>query len=90
MDGHGTGMAGLIAAHGHNEGRDGILGIAPQAKIFPVRLGVHSGGNDEARLAAGIPVEDQVLAKDSELERVLGARNHGSAPTAQVCTRLNG
>ena len=35
-DGHGTGMAGLIAGHGHGNG-DGILGIAPKAKIFPIR-----------------------------------------------------
>jgi type VII secretion-associated serine protease mycosin len=31
-DGHGTGMAGLIAAHG------GVLGIAPKARILPVRV----------------------------------------------------
>jgi type VII secretion-associated serine protease mycosin len=36
--GHGTGMAGLIAAHGHGTGnKDGALGIAPKAKILPVR-----------------------------------------------------
>lgn len=35
-DGHGTGMASLIAGHGHGNG-DGVLGIAPQAKILPIR-----------------------------------------------------
>ncbi|UQU65717.1 type VII secretion-associated serine protease mycosin [Couchioplanes caeruleus] len=34
--GHGTGMAGIIAGRGHGSG-DGILGIAPQAKILPIR-----------------------------------------------------
>jgi type VII secretion-associated serine protease mycosin len=34
--GHGTGMAGLIAAHGNNG--NGALGIAPDAKILPVRV----------------------------------------------------
>ncbi|GAB3800448.1 type VII secretion-associated serine protease mycosin [Micromonospora zhanjiangensis] len=34
--GHGTAMAGLIAAHGHGNGA-GALGIAPAAKILPVR-----------------------------------------------------
>ncbi len=34
-DGHGTGIAGLIAAHGR--GSSGALGIAPRAKILPVR-----------------------------------------------------
>ncbi|MDM4722469.1 type VII secretion-associated serine protease mycosin [Micromonospora sp. WMMA1363] len=36
-DGHGTGMAGLIAAHGRGSGT-GALGIAPMAKILPVRF----------------------------------------------------
>lgn len=34
--GHGTGVASLIAAHGHGTG-DGVLGVAPSAKILPVR-----------------------------------------------------
>ena len=35
-DGHGTSMASLIAGHGHGvDGRDGVLGIAPEAKILP-------------------------------------------------------
>ncbi|MFI7597288.1 type VII secretion-associated serine protease mycosin [Actinoplanes sp. NPDC049681] len=33
---HGTGIAGLIAGRGHGSG-DGILGIAPEAKILPIR-----------------------------------------------------
>ncbi|MET0495083.1 MAG: S8 family serine peptidase [Actinoplanes sp.] len=36
---HGTGMASIIAGHGHGPGnRDGILGIAPKAKILPVTI----------------------------------------------------
>lgn len=35
--GHGTAMAGLIAAHGHDGG--GALGIAPKAKILSVTAG---------------------------------------------------
>ncbi len=35
-DGHGTAMATLIAGHGRGpDSRDGILGIAPEAKILP-------------------------------------------------------
>ncbi|MGH8883392.1 MAG: S8 family serine peptidase, partial [Stackebrandtia sp.] len=35
--GHGTAMASLIAGHGHGEGNgDGILGVAPKAKILSV------------------------------------------------------
>ncbi|WP_274916754.1 type VII secretion-associated serine protease mycosin [Streptomyces sp. WZ-12] len=36
---HGTGMASVIAGHGHGPGRsDGVLGVAPEAKILPVRV----------------------------------------------------
>ena len=41
--GHGTAMASLIAGRGHGPNdRDGVLGIAPAAKILPVRTS--SGG----------------------------------------------
>ncbi|MFI7598901.1 S8 family serine peptidase [Actinoplanes sp. NPDC049681] len=37
-DGHGTSMAGLIAGHGHGGGHaDGVMGIAPKAKVLPIR-----------------------------------------------------
>ncbi|MFJ4970425.1 type VII secretion-associated serine protease mycosin [Streptomyces sp. NPDC088755] len=36
---HGTAMAGIIAGHGSGPGRaDGLLGIAPEARILPVRV----------------------------------------------------
>lgn len=36
---HGTGMAAIIAGHGHGAGHDaGVLGLAPQARILPVRV----------------------------------------------------
>ncbi|WP_369201817.1 type VII secretion-associated serine protease mycosin [Streptomyces sp. PU-14G] len=36
---HGTAMAGIIAGHGHGKGgEDGILGIAPEAHVLPVRV----------------------------------------------------
>ncbi|MFJ5612292.1 type VII secretion-associated serine protease mycosin [Streptomyces sp. NPDC093221] len=36
---HGTGMAAIIAGHGHGPGHDsGVMGIAPKAKILPVRV----------------------------------------------------
>lgn len=38
-DGHGTGMAAIVAGHGHGPGNGaGVLGIAPRAKIMPIRL----------------------------------------------------
>ncbi|MEI5099611.1 type VII secretion-associated serine protease mycosin [Streptomyces sp. PmtG] len=45
---HGTAMAGIVAGHGHGAGRgDGVLGIAPEAKILPVRVILEDG--DPAR-----------------------------------------
>ncbi|MER5312546.1 type VII secretion-associated serine protease mycosin [Streptomyces sp. NPDC002773] len=45
---HGTAMAGIIAGHGHGyDGDDGVLGIAPEAKILPVRVILE--GTDKAR-----------------------------------------
>ncbi len=49
-DGHGTGIAGLIAAHGRGEA--GILGIAPRVKILPVRT--NTASRFSAHLPAGI------------------------------------
>ncbi|MFE1232686.1 type VII secretion-associated serine protease mycosin [Streptomyces sp. NPDC058745] len=45
---HGTAMAGIIAGHGHGPGReDGVLGVAPQVKILPVRVILE--GTDKSR-----------------------------------------
>ncbi|MFD5763532.1 S8 family serine peptidase, partial [Streptomyces sp. NPDC127044] len=48
---HGTAMAGIIAGHGHGVGNgDGVLGIAPEARILPVRVILEDG--DSARTRA--------------------------------------
>ncbi|WP_369245338.1 type VII secretion-associated serine protease mycosin [Streptomyces sp. R41] len=48
---HGTAMAGIIAGHGHGAGdADGVMGIAPKAKILPVRVILEDG--DSARTKA--------------------------------------
>ncbi|WP_317442375.1 type VII secretion-associated serine protease mycosin [Streptomyces collinus] len=48
---HGTAMAGIIAGHGHGPGRtDGVVGVAPEAKILPVRVILEDG--DSARTKA--------------------------------------
>ncbi|NES12421.1 MULTISPECIES: type VII secretion-associated serine protease mycosin [Micromonospora] len=52
-DGHGTHMAGIIAAT--DTARDGVTGIAPAAKILPVGIsGKQRGGVTAAASAAGI------------------------------------
>ncbi|OKI07214.1 peptidase M8 [Streptomyces sp. CB02923] len=44
-DGHGTGMASLIAGHGHGpNGADGIKGLAPGVKILPIKTKDSEGG----------------------------------------------
>jgi type VII secretion-associated serine protease mycosin len=52
--GHGTAMASLIAAHGKNA-TDGALGLAPQAKILPIKIGVTGHDNDAYEIEHGIP-----------------------------------
>ncbi|MFJ9965689.1 type VII secretion-associated serine protease mycosin [Streptomyces avermitilis] len=48
---HGTAMAGIIAGHGHGAGdADGVMGIAPEARILPVRVILEDG--DTARTKA--------------------------------------
>ncbi|WP_031025054.1 type VII secretion-associated serine protease mycosin [Streptomyces sp. NRRL WC-3725] len=48
---HGTAMAGIIAGHGHGPGgTDGVMGVAPEAKILPVRVILEDG--DPARAKA--------------------------------------
>ncbi|MDX3455007.1 type VII secretion-associated serine protease mycosin [Streptomyces sp. ME02-8801-2C] len=48
---HGTAMAGIIAAHGHGyDDEDGVVGIAPEAKILPIRVILEDG--DSARRKA--------------------------------------
>ncbi|MEU2157466.1 type VII secretion-associated serine protease mycosin [Streptomyces sp. NPDC019396] len=48
---HGTAMAGIVAGHGHGPGReDGVLGVAPLAKIQPVRVILE--GTDPSRAQA--------------------------------------
>lgn len=51
---HGTEMAGIIAGHGHGAAaEDGVMGLAPGAKILPIRKNVddQSGYAEEIRYA---------------------------------------
>ncbi len=53
-DDHGTGMASVIAGHGHGAGAaDGVMGLAPEAKILPIRIHytANTGIADEIRYA---------------------------------------
>ncbi|MEV4830223.1 S8 family serine peptidase [Micromonospora sp. NPDC049257] len=52
-DSHGTGMAGLVAAHGQRNGT-GALGIAPEAKVIPILSFPPKGDGTPDSLADGI------------------------------------
>ncbi|WP_181799464.1 type VII secretion-associated serine protease mycosin [Kitasatospora acidiphila] len=47
MQGHGTAMASLIASHGHGDNA-GVMGLAPKAKILPIRLQLSEVGDVQA------------------------------------------
>jgi Subtilase family len=54
----GTELASLIVGHGHGRGHaDGILGVAPAAKIFSIRVTLDSGDPElsNSQIAAGLP-----------------------------------
>ncbi|WP_327282607.1 MULTISPECIES: type VII secretion-associated serine protease mycosin [unclassified Streptomyces] len=60
---HGTAMAGIIAGHGHGPGRrQGVLGVAPKARILPVRVILEEGdpGRAKARESKGGALADGI------------------------------
>ncbi|MET8248298.1 type VII secretion-associated serine protease mycosin [Streptomyces sp. NPDC005202] len=59
-DGHGTGMAGLIAGTGAADGGNGAFGLAPGVRILPVRMPKSTTAANEA---AFIEQFNQVLPK---------------------------
>ncbi|MFY1669982.1 S8 family serine peptidase [Plantactinospora sp. WMMB334] len=79
-DGHGTAMAGLIAGHGHGSGNaDGVLGIAPKARILPVRSSrTKVGAGDDLPLA----VREAVRRKPGVLSLSLSAGGSDSLEQA--------
>ncbi|EGX56073.1 putative secreted subtilisin-like serine protease [Streptomyces zinciresistens K42] len=53
--GHGTSMASLIAGRGSGpNGESGVIGLAPKAKILPIKVDISRDGGDTASWAAGV------------------------------------
>jgi Subtilase family len=55
---HGTAMASLIVGHGHGPGSaDGVLGVAPAAKLLSVRVALDAGDPllEDSSAAANLP-----------------------------------
>ncbi|MEU2334065.1 type VII secretion-associated serine protease mycosin [Streptomyces sp. NPDC006654] len=68
---HGTAMAGIIAGHGHGVGNgDGVMGVAPEARILPVRVILEDG--DSARGKA------RSTRGDALAEGIRWAADHGA------------
>ncbi|WP_225799581.1 type VII secretion-associated serine protease mycosin [Streptomyces sp. NK15101] len=60
---HGTAMAGIIAGHGHGPGaQDGVLGVAPDVRILPVRVILESTdkARDKARKTRGTALAEGI------------------------------
>ncbi|MFF2326283.1 MULTISPECIES: type VII secretion-associated serine protease mycosin [unclassified Streptomyces] len=60
---HGTAMAGIIAGHGHGADRsEGVLGIAPEARILPVRVILEASdpARTKARQSRGTALADGI------------------------------
>ncbi|MEU9359640.1 type VII secretion-associated serine protease mycosin [Streptomyces sp. NPDC048301] len=60
---HGTAMAGIIAGRGSGPGHgNGVLGVAPEAKILPVRVILESGdpARAKARASRGTALADGI------------------------------
>ena len=68
---HGTAMAGIIAGHGHGiDNGDGVMGIAPEAKILPVRVILEDGDSARAKARS---TRGNALA-----EGIVWAADHGA------------
>ncbi|MFZ3593407.1 type VII secretion-associated serine protease mycosin [Streptomyces sp. BH104] len=60
---HGTAIAGIIAGHGHGkDDGDGVMGVAPEAKILPVRVILEDGdpSRPKARESRGNALADGI------------------------------
>ncbi|GAA4090040.1 type VII secretion-associated serine protease mycosin [Actinomadura miaoliensis] len=70
---HGTGMASLIAGRGHGPGgRDGVIGVAPEARI----LGIRAIGEEEDPSYARYTESDE--AEDAVARGIRYAADHGA------------
>jgi type VII secretion-associated serine protease mycosin len=71
QEGHGTEMAGLIAGHGRSAS-GGVLGIAPAAKILPVKISVVADRFGSIQLGNGIKWAAEHSAKVINVSAVTG------------------
>jgi type VII secretion-associated serine protease mycosin len=75
-DGHGTAMAGLVAAHGTSPG-NGALGLAPKSKMLPVRYKDGRGDGRPDDVATAI---DWALSRGADVITI----SSGSTPSSRL------
>lgn len=74
---HGTGMAAMIAATGKSHGGDGAFGLAPGAKILPIRVDLSAGRSGDEKQAEAIRYAADSAAKVINMS--LGSPYDGAA-----------
>ena len=87
---HGTWMASIIAGHGHDGGYDGIMGIAPAAKILSIRVIPDKGDpgyrayNDEPEQTIQDELANGILTAVKDHAQVISMSIGYSAPSSVV------
>ena len=81
---HGTGMASVIAGHGHGpDGSQGVMGVAPAAKILSVRVIRDDESPDRGLLAAShTPISEGIKYAVDHGAQVISMSLGGTVPGA--------
>ena len=87
---HGTWMASIIAGHGHDDGFDGVRGIAPEAKVLSIRVipdkgdpGYQAYNNEPEERIQG-ELADGIMAAVKDHAQVISMSIGYSAPSGVV------
>jgi type VII secretion-associated serine protease mycosin len=83
IDQHGTAMAGDIAAHGHGN-NEGVLGIAPRAKILPLQVKSGKAGGFTDQIVGAI---DMAVARGARVISLSLGTTGGSPKVQMAVTR---
>jgi hypothetical protein len=87
---HGTWMASIIAGHGTDGGYDGVMGIAPQAKILSIRVIPDKGDpgyrayNDEPEQTIQDELANGIMTAVKDHAQVISMSIGYSAPSSVV------
>jgi subtilase family protein len=87
---HGTWMASIIAGHGTGGGYDGVMGIAPQARVLSIRVIPDKGDpgyrtyNDEPEQTIQDELADGIMTAVKDHAQVISMSIGYSAPSSVV------